>query len=114
MSGAVDRGLSAPGFRLRRLEVCNWGAFDARRWTMINAPSFAHSRINLGGADLVIEADGFVEPEPEPGAWSPSSPYPLPCRNSSMMDSSAEMTSSRSTRDLLKRICRLNALVVGR
>ena len=32
---------------------------------LINAPSFVHSRINLGGADLVIEADGFVEPEPD-------------------------------------------------
>jgi putative alpha-1,2-mannosidase len=32
---------------------------------LINAPSFAHSRINLGGADLVIEGEGFVEPEPD-------------------------------------------------
>ena len=32
---------------------------------LINAPSFVHSRINLGGADLVIETDGFVEPEPD-------------------------------------------------
>ena len=32
---------------------------------LINAPSFVHSRINLGGAELVIEADGFVEPEPD-------------------------------------------------
>jgi putative alpha-1,2-mannosidase len=32
---------------------------------LINAPSYVHSRISLGGPELVIEADGFVEPEPD-------------------------------------------------
>jgi putative alpha-1,2-mannosidase len=30
---------------------------------LLNAPSFCYSRINLGGAELVIDATGFVEPE---------------------------------------------------
>ena len=32
---------------------------------LINAPSFAHSRIDLDGRQLEIDTDGFVEPEPD-------------------------------------------------
>ncbi|GAA3616020.1 glycoside hydrolase domain-containing protein [Microlunatus ginsengisoli] len=31
---------------------------------LINAPSFAHSRMDLGGQELTIDTEGFVEPEP--------------------------------------------------
>ena len=31
---------------------------------LVNAPSFAQARLDLGGRELAIETDGFVEPEP--------------------------------------------------
>ena len=30
---------------------------------LINAPSFAHARLDLGGSELAIDAPGFVEPD---------------------------------------------------
>ena len=32
---------------------------------LVNAPSFEHARINIGGSPLTIETHGFVEPEPD-------------------------------------------------
>jgi putative alpha-1,2-mannosidase len=32
---------------------------------LINAPSFAHARLDLGGQELSIDAHGFVEPTPD-------------------------------------------------
>jgi putative alpha-1,2-mannosidase len=32
---------------------------------LINAPSFAHARLDLNGRELAIDAPGFVEPEPD-------------------------------------------------
>ncbi len=53
------------------------------------------------------------EPEPERIRDPIPSVY-VPCRKSLMMASRAEMTSSQSTRDLLKRSWRLKALVGAR